>query len=118
MSEKTAGRHDLQMRDNETFVLHLTYRDPNGLPVDLTGHTVRMQVRDKAGGTVLLDSDDSGTAVIADPLEGKIDVTFPRSDMLAVTARIGVYDLALVSPTAQVDVLIEGTVAFIRGVTV
>lgn len=117
MSEKTAGRHDLQMRNNETFVLHLTYKDPNGLPVDLTDHAVRMQVRDKANGTVLLDSDNTGAAVITDPLEGKIDVTFPRSDMLTVSAPIGVYDLALITPTAQVDVLIEGTVAFIKGVT-
>ena len=117
---KTAGRHDLTMRTNETFHLDLKYRDSNGLPIDITNYTAQMQVRDKAGGSeVILDTEGPGNSVVIDGPHGKIDVYFPLSTMLAVTAKKGFYDLVLTSPPPEerVDALIEGTVAFEKGVT-
>lgn len=117
MSEKTAGREDLQMRTNETFILHLEYTDPNDLPIDLTGYTVRMQVRNKPGGTVILDSDDAGGSTVIDGPMGQIDVAFSLPTMLAVTADQGVYDVAMTAADGRVDVLVEGTVKFVEGIT-
>jgi hypothetical protein len=109
------------MRTNETFHLDLKYRDSNGLPIDITDFTAKMQVRDKAGGAVvILDSEGPGSSVVIDGPRGKIDVYFPLATMLAVTAKKGFYDLVLTGPPPEerVDALIEGTVAFEKGVTV
>lgn len=118
MSEKTAGRLDIQMRTNETFRLHLTYKDANNLPIDLTGWTAKMQVRDKPGGAVLiLDSAAPNNSVTITGIDGTVDVEFAMTSMLAVTASRGVYDVALTDPAGLVDVIVEGTVMFVDGVT-
>lgn len=118
MSEKTAGRLDLQMRTNETFRLHLTYKDANNLAIDLTGYTAKMQVRDKPAGILILDSAAPNNSVTITGIDGKIDVEFAVTSMLPVTAARGAYDVAIVDPAGIVDVIVEGTVMFVDGVTV
>ena len=115
--DTTAARYNIQIRDNETFSLALTYKDSNGIVIDLTGYTARMQVRDKAGGTILLDTDTAPSSAVITGSEGRIDVTYAFAHVNAITAHRGVYDLALTAPGGVVDVLLEGSVGFVRGVT-
>lgn len=117
MSNKTAARYDLEMRNNETFVFRLEYVDANDLPIDLTGATVRMQVRNKPRGTVILDSAGVGGSTSIDGPAGKIEVIFDAPTMIAVTAPSGVYDVALTAADGTIDVILEGAVKFAPGVT-
>lgn len=76
-------------------------------PQDLTGYTARMDVKDKIGGTVLFSSE-----VDADPLDiitlavdaaaFKTTATISATDTAAITAKAGVTNLEMVSPTGVV----------------
>jgi len=118
VSAKTAGRYDIQMRTNETFSMQLVYKDRNKLPIDITGYTAHMQVRNKPGGNVLiLDSNNVGNSITVDGPNGVVNVEFGVDNMLGVTAQKGAYDLALIDPADKPAVVVEGTVAIIKGVT-
>lgn len=96
------GSFNMRTRQGSTFRRIFTYRI-NGTPVNLTGWTVRMQVRTKvSASTVTLDVTPfitlGGTA-------GTVDVHIPATTLAAIPARSGdrhyVYDLELVSPNAS-----------------
>ena len=76
-------------------------------PYDLSGHSARMQVRDRVGGAILLN-------IASDPLsspDGLIDVDIELAALVvkispATTAaigwKVGVYDLEVVAPSGDV----------------
>ena len=69
-----------------------------GVPLDLTGSTARMQVRDEAGA--LLDELSTANGRIAlGGSAGTVDVLFPASVTAAIVAESGVYDLEITPPT-------------------
>lgn len=86
-------------------------------PVDLTGYSGRMEIKDRIGGTVLhrLDTDD-GTMVIDGP-SGKISWEIDAETTAAWTWRNAVYDLELVDPDGRVTRLIQGTISLSPEVT-
>jgi hypothetical protein len=67
------------------------------VPVDLAGYTARMQIRDKVGGTVLLDSATGDIALTIDNATKTVDRSIAASVTAALTWKKGVYDLELVS---------------------
>lgn len=68
----------------DNFQLSITYNDPEGTPIDLTGYSVLMEVKDRPGGKILsasaryVPADISNPAIedgiTVDPLDGKIDI--------------------------------------------
>lgn len=42
-----------RVTQGDTFPLTLTYKDPNGTAINLTGYTFRLEVRENFGGEVL-----------------------------------------------------------------
>lgn len=99
---------------------HVVFQEP----VDLTGWKARMQIRTKAGGTVLLTLSSDP----ADNAEGEIEIDVPGSALViklsaAQTAALswngGVYDLEGIRPDgAVVSILAPSTVVVGQEVTV
>lgn len=89
-------------------------------PVDLTGYTARMHIRDRIGGTVLLalTSDVPDNRISLDNTEHTITVVISADDTAALTFTKGVYDLEMVSPTGAVTTIFRGTVTVPKEVTV
>ena len=68
----------------DNFQLSITYNDPEGTPIDLTGYSVLMEVKDRPGGKILsasaryVPADISNPAIedgiTVDALDGKIDI--------------------------------------------
>lgn len=91
-------------------------------PVDLTGYTARMKIKDKIGGAVL-----ASTEVGDFPLNVlTITVSAAGSAItleIAATAtddfawKTGVYDIEMVSPTGKVDAILTGKVTVSKEVT-
>lgn len=82
-------------------------------PVDLTGFTARMKVKDKVGGTVLASTEVGDTPLdvlaIAIDVSGKtITLSIDAADTAAFTWKKGVYDLEMVSAGGVVTKLIDG----------
>jgi hypothetical protein len=93
-------------------------------PVDLTGYSAQMDIKDRVGGTVLLTL---GSDVLIDPKQRivldminntislRIEAEDTESDVLMWTR--GVYDLEMTSPTGAVTRVFTGNVAVSKEVT-
>ena len=99
--------------------------DAAGAPIDLSGYELRMQVRDKRTGELLLDIASTGAEPYAaiTPLDGLIEITVPADvvaglspDNRKLAAR---WDAEIYIPGASEYVvpLLRGSVAFTARVT-
>lgn len=90
----------------------------NGLPLDLTGCTAKLQVRLTASEpTVLIELSTTNGRIVLGGVTGTVNITFEPSDTLTQTFRQAVYDLFLYWPSGAVWRLFEGSVALKRTVT-
>lgn len=86
-------------------------------PVDLTGATVRMQVRAGLGGAVLLElTTENGGLAITGP--GTITRTLTATQTAGLTWTAGVYDLEVEYADGTVQRYLQGAVTVSREVTV
>lgn len=84
--------------------------------VDLTGATVRMQIRAEIGGAVLLElSTENGGIAITGP--GTIIRTISAAQTSGLTWTEGVYDLEVEYPDGTVQRYLQGAVSVSREVT-
>jgi hypothetical protein len=72
-------------------------------PVDLSGYTARMHIRDKVGGTLLLELTTENGRIEVDDILKEIRRTISADDTADITWRKGVFDLEMV----QVDYVIK-----------
>ena len=86
-------------------------------PVDLTGYTARMTVKDKVGGTELLSLTSANSRVTIDATNKTITLTITAVDTAAITWSKGVYDLEMVSPSNVVTAILTGKVTVTKEVT-
>lgn len=91
-------------------------------PVDLAGYTARMQIKTKAGGTVLAstDVDDAPLDVIVTTIDNvakTITISISATDTAAFTWRRGSYDFEMVSGGGEVTALLTGSVSVTPEVT-
>lgn len=91
-------------------------------PVDLTGYTARMKIKDKVGGTVLASTDVMDTpknvlTITIDNAAKTITISIPATDTDDFTWKTGVYDLEMVSASGVVTTILGGKVAVSKEVT-
>lgn len=83
-------------------------------PVDLTGYTARMDIKDKIGGTVLYSVTPD---IVLNTTLHTITLTISATDTAAFTWKKGVYDLELVSASGVVTALLTGAAYVTKEVT-
>lgn len=117
--KRYADELDIEIKKGTTFQVPFTWTDENGLPIDITGWEVRMQVRsEQAATTTLLDiSTVSGEITLSDPTNGEFTITLSDTVTSAFSWVVGVYDIELESPGGVVYELLYGTVETIGEVT-
>ena len=91
-------------------------------PVDLTGYTARMKIKDKVGGTVLastdvLDAPKNVLTIAIDNTLKTITLSIAATDTDDFTWKTGVYDLEMVSASGVVTAILTGKVSVTREVT-
>ena len=92
---------------------HLQYNTP----IDLAGFTARMQVRDKIGGTILVELTTATNEIILNNTAKTILLVLSAEETAAFTWVKGVYDLELVSPAGVVTQLLSGKISVSKEVT-
>lgn len=85
-------------------------------PVDMSGYTARMTIKNRAGGTVLLAL-VSPTDIAVDNTEKTVTVTISAEDTAIFTVGSYVYDLELVSGTGVVTQLLAGKIVVTPEIT-
>ena len=86
-------------------------------PVDLTGYTARMSIKDKIGGAVLHSLTTENGGIVIDPAAKTIFLSIPAATTEDFTWSRGVYDLEMVSSAGKVTRIISGRIALSREVT-
>ena len=88
-------------------------------PIDLTGYTARMKIKDRVGGTVLISLATGGSGIVVDNSAKTITITIAASVTELATWTEGVYDLEMVSSDVVpvVTELLAGTVTVSDEVT-
>lgn len=91
-------------------------------PIDITGYSARMKIKDKVGGTVLASTEagDSPLNVLAialDTANKTITLSIPATATDDFAWTKGVYDLEMVSPSGVVTTILSGKVSVSKEVT-
>lgn len=117
-----AARHNIVIEQGATFPLHISWKDPAGDPIDLTGYRVRMQVREAPASTsplVDFDSDNLGAGETIGTLDatGVIDIKLAPSVTTPLTFQTAEWDITVESAGGEVTRLLEGKASVSLGVT-
>jgi len=81
--EKNKNEYNFNIVQGDTFNIRLTYQNSDGTPINLTGYSAFMEVRDKPGGKILC-------------------ATASVSDGITITSASGIVDVSLTSAKTNV----------------
>lgn len=115
MSE--VNTYNMHIYQGETWVCTLTIKDDNHIPVILTDYTAKMQVRDKAGGTLLKELATGGNGITITAASGEIALAMTAAETAALRFREGVYDLFIYSLSNTGTPLLKGRFIVAQRVT-
>lgn len=112
------AKNDLVIYCGATFIKTWTWK-ADDVPVDLTGCTLRSQVRQQTNScTVLIDmTTENGMIVLKDAENGTFQMRIEANDTAQLKFLEGVYDLEIVFPDETVVRLLYGKVTLSREVT-
>lgn len=114
----SAGKYNITIEQGATFVLPITWKDGSDQPVNLTGYTARMQVRQyKDSTTTLANVTTENAGIVLGGAAGTVTVTITATQTAAMPAVEGFYDLELVASTGAVVRLLQGSATISREVT-
>lgn len=104
------GALDLTMYQGANFDYNLIWQT-NGTPVNLTGFTARMQVRESVDSTAVVLALASGSGITLGGTAGSVALSASAATTAGVASPANtqyVYDLELVSGSGYVTRLVEG----------
>jgi hypothetical protein len=125
-----AGKYTLLIEQGATLKLDLAYKDSNNIPIDLTGYSGRMQIKDNYADSATvtyltlsssLNADGtgihfSGSADILPPTSGTIGLVISAISSSVLTFDTAYYDLEIRSGSV-VTRLLEGIAKIGKEVT-
>lgn len=112
-----AGKLDLTIEQGATFRHVLYWTDAADQPINLTGYTARMHIRDTVSSTTpLLQLTTENGRITIVGAEGKVTLFVTAADTAALTWITGVYDLELVNGS-EVTRLVQGKIRVSKEVT-
>jgi len=105
-------QHDITIRKGRDFSEYFGLRNDDDTPMDLTGYTVKAQIRASRDTTSTLIADF--TVRIDDPTTGDIYLELTDTVTAGLTATRAYYDLLLTDPSGIDETYVEGAVT-VRG---
>jgi hypothetical protein len=112
-----AGEYDITIEQGSGFSLSLVYEAPENSPVDFTGSTARLHVREKynSSDTLIELTTENGGIELGN--DGSIQLGMSATDTAALSFSRGVYDLEIVPPVGEPYKIVTGNVFLKREVT-
>lgn len=107
----TPGEWDITIVQGATLDLTLTWKDPDGSPVNLTGASARMNVRESTASSVtLLSLTTADGRITLGGVAGTIRLLLSAAVTATLSWTWGVYDLEIELAAGQVTRLLKGRV--------
>jgi hypothetical protein len=110
------GRYNITIYKGTTFQLSPVWKVDN-LPVDLTGYTALMQVRQFTDSSVTVELSTANGKIVIAPGLGQINLTLTSAQTTAIAANTYQYDLNLTSPNGYVYKILQGAFVVNNSVT-
>lgn len=110
--------YSIKIEAGSTWTMSVTYKDPAGAPIDISGYLARMMVRKKInspGSPLISLTDASGITITG--VDGKLDLLIPAADTALLPEGDWRYDLEIESPGGIVTRLMEGRAEVVGEVT-
>lgn len=126
-----AAVYPLTIDQGETFRLVLVYALPGAtesdppVPIDITGATGLMQVREKYGSPVLAEASSENGGIVIEGAEGRINLmlTAAQTDSMGVKEgstkprESALYDLEITLSGGDIKRVVEGTITIRPNIT-
>lgn len=114
-----AGIYDITIEQGANLSLPLTWKDGNGDPVDITGYSARMQIRENFDSDDFIVSltSDAGGGIMLGGAAGTVTIAMSAALTASLAQVDAVYDLELISVSGFVTRLTQGRVFISREVT-
>jgi hypothetical protein len=89
----------------------INYKTADGVVIDITGWTARMQIRKSVtSSTVLLELTTENDRIVIDGAAGEITLDLSATETASITWKSGVYDLELIPDAASAFRFIQGEI--------
>ena len=112
------AEYDLEFNQGASYTKTFTWKDGDGVAVNLTSYTARMQVRQSVSATeVLLELTTENGRLTLGGSAGTITLALTPATTAGIVWRRGRYDLELVAPDGGVTRFLEGQIVVSREVT-
>ena len=99
---------------DETFTFQ--YLDDNDQPIDISGYTAKLQIRDRFGGTLHLTL-TNGSGITITGASGQVAVAFTHAQTIAFDFKHAYYDLWIISAGSVYTSVAHGKFDVIEAVT-
>jgi hypothetical protein len=114
----SAAVYNFEVLQGTSLVKSVVWKNDTGTPVNLTGYTAKMQVRETADSEdVLLELSTALGNIQITPAQGKVTLIFSPDDTSGAYWTRGRYDLELTSGTGFVTRLIQGKFSLSKEIT-
>lgn len=113
-----AGQKNWEVDINTTYSFSVVYKDPNGNPIDITGSTAKMQVRNAQGDKLAFTLTSPSGGITIDGPNGLITVKMTPTQTSKLFYPKSVYDLMLTDSQANKTKLVGGYLTASRSVTI
>jgi len=101
------ANYDLTIVEDTTQTILLAWQDSGGNPVDMTGYTVRIEIKETPTSANTL----SKTGTVTTPADGEFEFSLTTTDTANMGFKYGVY-LITASSGGEVTALVEGRVIY------
>ena len=114
-----AGELSFSLEDGVAYPVSLTWEDSGGTPIDLTGYTAKLQVRQGYDSlTVLMTKSTANGDIVLGGAAGTIVWTFSAADAnTAAGWGFPIFDLLMTANSGQTTRLVAGTISASPAVT-
>jgi len=101
----SAGKYNITLDQGSTFVLQVTLEQPAGTPINLSGYTVRSQIRKSYSDTLI----GAFTCALVTPASGIFQMALTATQTKLLTEAEYVYDVEI-SIGSTVTRVLEGII--------
>ena len=102
----------------DTFILNVTYKDPSGTLIDLSGYDIVFQVRNDFGGNVICATATDGDGITLNSSTKVVTITMTSEQTKQFTVPRAAYQLRITAPNQTQTTLASGYFAVEKAVIV
>lgn len=92
----------------DTFTMRVEYQDENNNPIDITGYSAIMTVRDKPGGKIVCATIDDSSGIVIDGPNGGLDLTIAPEQTRKFTTPRARYQIQIISDQGVKTTVLSG----------